>query len=134
MIRLNVLFPLRAFESSSLCLHLDHFHTSILSFLFSIVIQKSDQNNVLQKNIFPSDYFEQLLITIQNFIEHEKSDQKNIDECIQRYLQIISICKVSSLPLTQLSIYDLEKHISLFTDHKLFHILKDKEEQEMRKT
>ncbi|CAF2477482.1 unnamed protein product [Rotaria sp. Silwood2] len=133
MIRLNVLLSLRAFESSSsLCSHLDHFHTSILSFLFSIVIHKSDQNNVLQKNLFPSNYFEQLLITIQDFIEHEKPDQKNIDECIQRYLQILSICKTSSLPLTHLCICDLEKHFSLFTHHKLFHILKDKEEQEIK--
>ncbi|CAF0786118.1 unnamed protein product [Rotaria sordida] len=134
MIRLNVLFPLREFGSSSLCLHLDHFHTSILSFLFSIVIHKSDQNNILQKNLFPSNYFEQLPITIQDFIEREKPNQKNIDECIQRYLQILSICKTLSLPLTQLYISDLAKHFSLFTHHKLFHILKDKEEQEMKKT
>jgi hypothetical protein len=132
MVRLNILLPLRSYESSSLCLHLDHFHTSILSFLFSIVINnphENNQNKILQKNLFPSNYFEQLPVTIQDSIEREKSDEKSINECIQRYLQIFSICKTSSLPLSQLSIDDLGKCFSLFTRHKLFHILKHKEEQ-----
>ncbi|CAF1964920.1 unnamed protein product [Rotaria magnacalcarata] len=133
MIRLNVLFPLRSYGSSSLYLHLDHFHAAILSFLFSIVVNHSDQNIILQKNLFPSNYFEQLLITFEDFIEREQPEQKNIDECIQRYLQTVSICKTPSLPLIQLCISDLEKHFSLFTNHKLFQILKHKEEQELRK-
>ncbi|CAF0921879.1 unnamed protein product [Adineta steineri] len=130
MIRLNILFPLRSFESSSLRLHLDHFHTSILSFLFSIITNNLQQNNIFQKNLFSSNYFQQLSITIQDSIEHDKSDEKSIDECIQRYLQILSICKTSSLPLTQLSICDLGKSSPLFTHHKLFNILRDKEEQQ----
>jgi hypothetical protein len=132
MVRLNILLPLRSYESSSLCLHLDHFHTSILSFLFSIVINnphENNQNKILQKNLFPSNYFEQLPVTIQDSIEREKSDEKSINECIQRYLQIFSICKTSSLPLSQLSIDDLGKCFSLFTRHKLFYVLKHKEEQ-----
>lgn len=129
MIRLDISFPLRSYESSSssLSLHLDHFHTSILSFLFSIVINNSPQNQILQKNIFPSNYFEQLPELIQNSIE-----QSNSDECIQRYLQIFAICKTPSLPLIQLSISDLGKHFPLFTRHKLFDVLKNKEEQEMK--
>jgi hypothetical protein len=134
MIRLNVLFPLRSYESSSsLSLHLDHFHTSILSFLFSIVITNPHQNNqnkILQKNLLSSNYFEQLPVIIQDSIERKKSDEKSINECIQRYLQILSICKTSSLPLTQLSMSDLGKHFPLFTRHKLFDVLKSKEEQE----
>ena len=131
MIRLNVLIPLRSLESSSLRLHLDHFHTSILSFLFSIVINnphQNDQNNILRKNLFSSNFFEQLPIVIQDAIEHEKPDEISIDECLQRYLQILSICKTSSLSLTQLSIGDLGKHFPLFTRHKLFDVLKNKEE------
>jgi len=137
MIRLDVLFPLRSYESSSLCLHLDHFHTSILSFLFSIVMNNPHQNNqnkILQKHLFLPNYFEQLPVIIQDSIERKKFDETNIDECIQRYLQILSICKTPSLSLTQLSIDDLGKHFPLFTNHKLFHVLKHKEEQEMKKT
>jgi hypothetical protein len=133
MIRLNVLFPLRSFQSSSLRLHLDHFHTSILSFLFSIVINNPHQNNILQKNLFSPNYFQQLSLIIQNSIEHEKPNEKNLDECIQRYLQILSICKTSSLPLTQFHIADLGKDFPLFTRHKLFDVLKHKEEQDMNK-
>ena len=125
MIRLNILLSLRSNEYSSLSLHLDHFHTSILSFLFSIVI--NNQNQILQKHLLSSNYFEELPRIIQDSISREQSDEQSIDECIQRYLQIFSICKISSLPLTQLSINDLGKTFPLFTRHRLFHILKDKE-------
>jgi hypothetical protein len=125
MIRLNILLPIRSDEYSSLSLHFDHFHTSILSFLFSIVI--NNQNQILQKHLISSNYFEQLSMIIQDSISREQSDEKRIHECIQRYLQIFSICKISSLPLTQLSINDLGKTFPLLTHHKLFDILKDKE-------
>jgi len=135
MIRLNVLFPLRSFESSSsLHLHLDQFHTSILSFLFSIVINNPHQNTILQKNLFSSNYFEQLPLAIQDSIEREKSNELSIDECLQRYLQILSICKTSSFPLTQFHIDQLGKSFPLFTRHKLFDVLKHKEEHETKKT
>jgi hypothetical protein len=136
MIRLNVLFPLRSFESSSLRLHLDQFHTAILSFLFSIVINnphRHDQNNILQQNLFPSNYFEQLSVTIQDSIGREGPDKTSIDECVQRYLQIVSICKTQSFPLTQLRIRDVGKSIPLLTRHKLFDLLKHKEQQEPKK-
>jgi hypothetical protein len=127
MIRLNVLFPFRSNEYSSLSLHLDHFHTSILSFLFSIVI--NNQNQILQKHLLTSNYFEELPIIIQDSISHKQANEKSIDESIQRYLQIFSICKISSLPLTQFSINDLGKDFPLFKRHRLFDILKDKEER-----
>lgn len=126
MINLNVIFPLRLYDSSSLKLHLDHFHTSILSFLFSIVINNSQQNQILQKNLLSSNYFEDLSRNIQNLIEENKFDENNINESIQRYLQIYSICQTSSLPLTQISILDLGKQYPLLTRHKLFDILKQK--------
>ena len=135
MIRLNVLFPLRKIESSSLCLYLDRFHTSILSFLFSIAVNDSyenDRNKLLQTNLLSSNYFEQLSAIIQESIEHDKPDQTDIDECIQRYLQILSICKMTSLSLTQFCISDLRQNFSLFTHHKLFDILEHKEEQEKK--
>ena len=91
MIRLNVLFPVRSPNKSSLSLHLDHFHTSILSFLFSIVVHNPhqlNQNQILQKHIFSSNYFEQLPVIIQDAISHFHADEISIDECIQRYLQI----------------------------------------------
>jgi hypothetical protein len=121
IIRLDILFPLRSIQLS---LHLDHFHTSILSFLFSIVNNNPQQNQILQKQLFELNYFQQLSKMIsQESVENEN----NLDECIQRYLQILSICKTSSLPFTQLQISDLDP---LFARHKLFHVLKHKEEQE----
>jgi hypothetical protein len=128
MIRLNVLFPLRT--NSSLSLHLDHFHTSILSFLFSIVM--NNQNHVLQKHLLTSNYFEELPKIIQESISREQVNENLIDECIQRYLQILSICKISSLPLTQFSVNDLGKDYPLFKRHRLFDILKDKEESKIK--
>lgn len=127
MIRLNVLFPLRSSIYSSLSLQSDHFHTSILSFLFSIVI--NNQNQILQKHLFHPTYFEQL----SRVIEQSSSSESNLHQCIQRYLQIIAVCKTPSLPLTYISIHDLGKSSSLFTHHRLFDILKDKEEQTMKK-
>jgi hypothetical protein len=97
------------------------------------VINNPHQNNILQKNLFSPNYFQQLSLIIQNSIEHEKPNEKNLDECIQRYLQILSICKTSSLPLTQFHIADLGKDFPLFTRHKLFDVLKYKEEQDMNK-
>ena len=136
MIRLNVLFPLRSLNHSSLSIHLDHFHTSILSFLFSIVVNNPhqlNQNQILQRHLFSSNYFEQLPMIIQDAISEEQADEISIDECIQRYLQILSICKTPSFPLTHFLINDLGKHFPLFTRQKLFHVLKDKEE-EMKNT
>ena len=137
MIRLNVLFPLRKIESSSLCLYFDRFHGSILSFLFSIADNDSyanERNNLLRTNLFSLNYFEQLPAIIQESIEHEKPDQTGIDECIQRYLQILAICKMSSLSLTQLCVNDLRQNFSLFAHYKLFDILEHKEKQEKKKT
>ena len=136
LIRLNVLCPLRSFESASLRLHLDHFHTSILSFLFSLVIphaQRDDHRPVLTASLLPPNYFEHLSVTIQDAIGREGPDKASIDECIQRYLQIVSVCKMSALSLTQLRIRELGKSIPLFTRHKLFDVLKHKEQQETRK-
>lgn len=93
-------------------------------------MDKSDQNHILQKNLLPLDYFEQLSITIQDIIARQSPERKSIEECVQRYLQIFSICKTSPFPLTQLSIFDLEKQFSLCTEYKLFQILKDKEEKQ----
>ena len=131
MVRLDVLFPFRSLSSSSLSLHLDHFHTSILSFLFSIVIDK--QNQILQKHLFIPNYFEQLSIVIQESISHHSPNPDSLQQSIQRYLQLIAVCKTPSLPLTQISINDLAKSVPLFTHHRLFDILKEKEEQEMKK-
>ena len=64
MIRLNILFPLHSFDSISLYEQLDHFHASILSFLFSLVTYNShdiDQNSILQKNLLALDYFQRSL-------------------------------------------------------------------------
>ena len=124
IIRLDILFPLRSIQLS---LHLDHFHTSILSFLFSIVNNNPQQNHILQKNLFEGNYFQQLSEMI---VEQSIENENNLDECIQRYLQILSLCKTSSLPFTQLQISDLDP---LFARHKLFHVLKHKEEQERNK-
>lgn len=130
MIRLNVLFPLRSYQSSHL--HFEHFHTSILSFLFSIVINNSHENHILQNNLFPSNYFQELAIDIENSFENDKPNEKVRDQCIERYIQILSICKTSSLPLIQLSMCDLGKHSSFITHHKLFQILEHKEGQEIK--
>lgn len=130
MIRLDVLFPLRSFSSSALAIHLDHFHTSILSFLFSIVLDH--QNQILQKHLFLPNYFEQLSLVIQDSISHHSPMEDSLQQSIQRYLQLIAVCKTPSLPLTQISIHDLEKSVPLFTHHRLFDILKEKEEQTMK--
>ena len=134
MIRLDVLFPLRSSIYSSLSLQSDHFHTSILSFLFSIVI--NNQNQVLQKHLFNPNYFEQLSRNIEQSMSRQSSSlptEHDLHQCIQRYLQIIAVCKTPSLPLTEISIHDLGKSIALFTQHRLFDILKEKEEQQMKK-
>lgn len=120
MVRLDVLFPLRSFQSPTLHLHFDHFHTSILSFLFSMVTNKSPQNQIFQKSLFPSDHFQQLCATIQDSTESEKS--------IQRYLQILAICKTSSFPLSQITMNELGASFPLLARDKLFDILKEKEE------
>ncbi|UJR36093.1 hypothetical protein I4U23_028828 [Adineta vaga] len=125
IVRLDILFPMRhSIESTSLRLQFDHFHTSILSFLFSMVTNNSYENQVFQKHLFPLNYFEQIPVTIQDSTEHDKL----INECIQRYLQIFAICRTSSLPLVQLSINELGKSFPLLTRDKLFDILKEKEE------
>jgi hypothetical protein len=129
--RLDILLPLRTFESATLRLNHEHFHTSIISFLFSVVtkpVSRTDSDGIFQHNMFPLNYFEQLSVTIQDTIGREGP------ECIQRYLQIVSICKNSSLPLTNIRIRDLGKTIPLFTRHRLFDVLKHREQQqEMKK-
>lgn len=130
VIRLDVLLPLRSFESSSLRTQLDQFHTSILSFLFAIITknaQRTDSGDLAQRNSLPADYFEQLSVTIQDSIGREGPDKSSTDECIQRYLQILTICKNPSSPLTQLRIRDLGKTLPLLTRHRLFDVLKHRE-------
>jgi hypothetical protein len=92
----------------------------------------NNQNHVLQKHLLTSNYFEELPKIIQESISREQFNENLIDECIQRYLQILSICKISSLPLTQFSVNDLGKDYPLFKRHRLFDILKDKEESKIK--
>jgi hypothetical protein len=127
MVRLDVFFPRRSLESSSspLRLHLDHFHTAILSFLFAMITSHSQQTQLFQKSLFPSHYFEQLGAVLQDYSSHDKST----DECIQRYLQILAVCRTPSYPLASLSISELGKSYPLLTRDKLFDILKEKEAQ-----
>ena len=88
---------------------------------------------MLTSSLLPSNYFEQLSVTIQDAIGREGPDKASIDECIQRYLQIVAVCKTSALSLTQLRVRELGKSIPLFTRHKLFDVLKHKEQQDTRK-
>ncbi|CAF1044743.1 unnamed protein product [Adineta ricciae] len=124
MVRLDVLFPLRSFQSATLHLHFDRFHTSILSFLFSMITNKSPQSQVFQKSLFPSDHFQQLCAVIQD----SSASEKSIHACIQRYLQILAICKTSSFPLSQIALNELSAFFPLLARDKLFDILKEKEE------
>lgn len=136
VIQLNLLIVLRSFASTSLCICFDRFHTSILSFLFSIGLdgsQKNDENRCFEKNLFPTDFFEQLAIKIKTLIDDEQPNTKSIEQCIQRYLQIVSVCKSSLFQLSHVNMDDLVKLNSLIRHHKLFEILKHKEQDRLRK-
>ncbi|CAF0762982.1 unnamed protein product, partial [Didymodactylos carnosus] len=143
MIRLNVLFPIRSVEIflsnqnnttgiNTLRTNMDYLHTSILSFLFSIVNDQQQQHQYV-RYLLPPNYFEQLSLNIYDIIGKEGPDKTSVDDCIQRYLQILAIAKTHPSTLTQIKIRELGKQIPLLTRHKLFGVLQRKEQQESKK-
>lgn len=134
IIRLDLLFSLRSFESTTLRSHLERFHTSILSFLFSILTNSNSSQQTESLNYLPKTFFEQLPMTIQESIERQGPNKTHIDECIQRYFQLVSICRNGKRPLTQIRVRDLENSIPLFTRHRLFEMLKQRDQLEKKTT
>lgn len=134
IIRLDLLFSLRSFESTTLRSHLERFHTSILSFLFSILTNSNLSQRSETLNYLPKTFFENLTTTIQETIERQEPNKSHIDECIQRYFQLVSICRNGKIPLTQICVRDLENSIPLFTRHRLFEMLKQKDHIETKAT
>lgn len=101
----NFLPSIIEFDVSSR-IHYEHVHTSILSFLFSIMMNSNE-------NLLSRDFFHQLARQLED---------KQSNESIEHYLQIYSICRMS---LTNLSIRDLGKEFSFLKTHPLYEILEE---------